>query len=82
MLSMDDNICTKCMNLLMNELHMISNTKSLNVKFEMHSRSGLDNLNILIMMYKNLLDDACVDYLFIKEGVTNFIFLKMHYLFN
>jgi hypothetical protein len=66
----------------MNELHMISNTKSLDVKFEMHSQSGLDNLNVLIMIYKNLLDDACVDYIFIKKGVINFIFLKMHCLFN
>jgi hypothetical protein len=82
MLSMHDNICTKCMNLWMNELHMISNTKSLEVKFEMHSQSRLDNLNVLIMIYKKLLDDTCVDYLFIKECVTNFIFLKMHYLFN
>jgi hypothetical protein len=66
----------------MDELHMISNTKSLEVKFEMHSQSRLDNLNVLIMIYKKLLDDTCVDYLFIKECVTNFIFLKMHYLFN
>jgi hypothetical protein len=66
----------------MNELHMISNTNSLDVKFEMHSQSRLDNLNVLIMIYKNLLDDACVNYVFIKEGVTNFIFLKLHYLFN
>jgi hypothetical protein len=42
----------------------------------MHSQLGLDNLNVLIMIYKNLLDDACVDYLFIKEGVTNFIFFE------
>jgi hypothetical protein len=61
---------------------MISNTKSLDIKFEMHFQSGLDNLNVLIMIYKNLLDDACVDYIFIKKGVTNFIFLKMHCLFN
>jgi hypothetical protein len=46
---------------------MISNTKSLDIKFEMHSQSGLDNLNVLIMIYKNLLDDACVDYIFIKR---------------
>jgi hypothetical protein len=66
----------------MNELHMISNTKSLEVKFEMHSQSRLDNLNVLIMIYKKSLDDTCVDYLFIKECVTNFNFLKMHCLFN
>lgn len=59
----------------MNELHMISNTKSLDVKFEMHSQSGLDNLNALIMIYKKLLDDTYVDYLFIKECVTKIFFL-------
>jgi hypothetical protein len=58
----------------MNELHMISNTKLLDVKFEMHSQSGLDNLNVLIMIYKKLLDDSCVDYLFIKECVTILFF--------
>ncbi len=42
----------------MNEFHMTSNTKLLKVKFEMHSQSRLDNLNVLIMIYKKLLDNT------------------------